>query len=63
MGWERTWRIISAGRAGRGGAGRERQKRAVRLEARVVQFSSGNEGESTVGVLVVLEEGAILASQ
>lgn len=32
VGWERIWRTISGGRAGRGGEGRERQNRAVRLE-------------------------------
>lgn len=40
VGWARIWRMISGGSAGRGGDGRERQKRAVRLEACVVQCLS-----------------------
>lgn len=55
--------MISGGSAGRGGAGRQRQKRAVRFAVWVVQFWSRQEGELTDGVLVVLEEEAIMAGQ
>lgn len=50
--------MISGGSAGRGGAGRERQKRAVRFAVWVVQFLSRQEG----GELTPDEE-AVLVSQ
>lgn len=51
--------MISGGRAGRGGEGRDRQKRVVRLAVWVVQFSS-REGRDVVFVVV---EGITIQSR